>query len=72
VSDPIVYECSNPACTLGVLGQPGRFSGGITVDQVSVRTGQPAEVIVEEKIPHGDGVCPNCGQPGKPENRKGG
>ena len=53
------YECTNPACTLGTVGAPGRFTGGITKDQVTLLTGNP------EPEDHGAGVCPNCGKPGK-------
>lgn len=53
------YECRNPACTLGTVGNPGRFSGGITKEQATMLTGNP------EPDDHGNGVCPNCGKPGK-------
>jgi hypothetical protein len=52
------YQCENPACTLGAVGQPGRFTGGITKDQARLLTGNP-------ESDHGNGVCPNCGKPGK-------
>lgn len=65
MSDPIVYECSNPACTLGTVGQPGRFTGGITPEQKSILTGDPEPDV------HGDGVCPNCGKPGTREKKGG-
>lgn len=60
---PTVYECVNAACTLGTVGAPGRFTGGIAPEQVTVLTGKPAEHL--EKSEHGEGVCPNCGQRGR-------
>jgi hypothetical protein len=54
-----VYQCENPACSLGAVGEPGRFSGGITKEQVTLLTGEP------EPNDYGHGVCPNCGKPGK-------
>lgn len=60
-----VFECRNDGCGLGGPGR-GRFTGGISIEQVTLRTGKPPAVIEEEKIPYGDGVCPNCGKPGKP------
>lgn len=53
-----VYECSNPACSLGTVGNPGRFTGGITKDGAVRLTGDP-------DADHGDGFCPNCGKEGK-------
>ena len=53
------YECANKSCPLGSSGVPGRFSGGISKEQVTLLTGNP------EPDEHGAGVCPNCGQPGK-------
>lgn len=53
-----VYECHNTACTLGTPGTPGRFTGGATKEQITTITGNP------EPDKFGDGVCPNCGQPG--------
>ncbi len=52
-----MFECKNPACSLGTAGQPGRFSGGITKEQATMLTGNP-------EGEHGQGVCPNCGKPG--------
>lgn len=60
-----VYRCENPACSLGTVGSPGHFTGGITADQITVLTGKPAEHLKASE--HGEGVCPNCGKPGKPE-----
>jgi len=54
-----VYRCEYVACSLGGVGQPGYFTGGITKEQVTLLTGDP------EPEHHGDGVCPNCGQPGE-------
>lgn len=54
-----VYECENPNCALGTVGQPGRFTGGASKEFVTVLTGDP------EPENHGAGVCPNCGQPGR-------
>jgi hypothetical protein len=56
--EAIVYECENPACTLGTLHQAGRFTGGITAAQATALTGDP-------EAKHGPGVCPNCGQAAK-------
>ena len=53
------YECTNEACTLGDPYNPGRFSGGITKEQVTMRTGNP------EPKDYGNGFCPNCGEKGK-------
>lgn len=50
-----VYECHNTACTLGTPGNPGRFTGGATKEQITTLTGNP------EPENFGDGVCPNCG-----------
>jgi hypothetical protein len=54
-----VYECNYPACSLGTPGVPGRFTGGATKERITMLTGDP------EPEQHGDGVCPNCGHPGK-------
>lgn len=62
---PTVYRCDNPVCSLGTVGAPGHFTGGITPDQVNVLTGKPVEHL--EPHEHGEGVCPNCGKPGTPE-----
>lgn len=59
---PKTYVCSNPVCSLGTAGVPGRFTGGITKDQVTLLTGDP------DPEKHGEGVCPNCGKPGKKES----
>jgi hypothetical protein len=57
---PKTYICTNKACTLGTVHNPGRFTGGITDAQATALTGDP-------NAEHGDGICPNCGQPGTPE-----
>jgi hypothetical protein len=53
------YQCENPACSLGAVGEPGHFTGGITKEQVTLLTGNP------DPDDHGKGVCPNCGKPGE-------
>ena len=50
-----LYRCENPACSLGAVGAPGHFTGGITYDQAYMLTGNPESV-------YGEGVCPNCGK----------
>lgn len=60
-----VYRCENPACSLGAVGEPGHFSGGISASGVNVLTGRPEESLEDHE--HGEGVCPNCGKPGVPE-----
>lgn len=59
--DPAVYVCENPACSLGAVGFPGHFTGGITDVQALSLTGNP-------EAEHGEGVCPNCGKPGAKES----
>lgn len=58
-----LYRCENPACTLGTVANPGRFTGGITSEQVNVLTGRPVESLKKGED-YGDGFCPNCGQQG--------
>lgn len=53
------YHCENPACSLGAVGEPGTFSGGMSKEQVTLLTGDP------DPKDYGSGVCPNCGKPGK-------
>jgi hypothetical protein len=60
------YLCSNKACALGTSGSPGRFSGGITKDQVHLMTGKPVDDLKSGED-YGAGFCPNCGQEGKEE-----
>lgn len=59
-----VFECHNSACSLGAVGHPGRFTGGITPEHINVLTGRPVESVEDHE--HGEGVCPNCGQKGTP------
>lgn len=63
--EPTLYECHNAACSLGAVGQPGRFTDGATAEQVALLTGAPADSL-EDGVDYGEGVCPNCGQPGEP------
>ncbi len=64
-----MYRCENPACSLGSVGSPGHFTGGITDAQKNMLTGEPTENMEKGKD-FGDGVCPNCGKPGKPERKE--
>jgi len=59
-----VYYCVNPACVLGSRKDPGRFTGGITAEQLNVLTGDPVEGFVEG-TDYGEGFCPTCGQMGE-------
>jgi hypothetical protein len=61
-----VYECTNQACSLGTVGNPGRFTGGITAEQQHLLTGAPLDSLEKGKD-YGDGYCPNCGKKGKAE-----
>jgi hypothetical protein len=54
-----VYECSTTGCTLGSRATKGRFTGGATKEQITNLTGDP------EPEHFGEGVCPNCGEPGE-------
>jgi hypothetical protein len=56
------YLCGDAACTLGTVGQPGRFTGGITATQVAMVTGRPVDELIEG-VDFGEGICPNCGSP---------
>jgi hypothetical protein len=58
--EPQHYVCENPACSLGIVGAPGRFTGGLTEQQAFILTGDPEAV-------GGEGICPNCGVPGQEE-----
>lgn len=60
MKEPTTYSCENPACSLGQVGAPGRFTGGISPEGAFVLTGDP-------DAEHGPGVCPNCGKPGVKE-----
>src|SRR6185369_4474177 len=42
-----VYYCVNQACVLGSRKGYGRFTGGITAEQLNVLTGDPVEGFVE-------------------------
>jgi hypothetical protein len=57
-----VYRCENAACTLGSKSDHGRFTGGMTKEQKTLLTGDP------EPDRFGEGVCPNCGEPGFKED----
>jgi hypothetical protein len=57
------YLCENPACALGTVGNPGRFSGGIEKEQVHVLTGRPVEEL-KSGVDYGAGFCPNCSHKG--------
>lgn len=60
------YRCENPACSLGVVGEPGHFTSGATPESLNVLTGNPVESFEDDKAgeTHGEGVCPNCGKKG--------
>jgi hypothetical protein len=64
--DPARYRCENPACSLGIVGAPGHFTGGSTAQTLNLLTGKPVEEIEAEGA-YGDGYCPNCGQLGTVE-----
>lgn len=57
------YECHNPACVLGTVENPGRFTGGITKEALNVLTGKPVDDMKSGED-YGPGFCPNCGQKG--------
>lgn len=52
-----IYECRNKRCDLGSRHDPGYFTGGITPEHALNLTGDP-------EAPSGEGICPNCGEPG--------
>jgi len=60
------YLCKNSACSLGTVGNPGRFSHGITKEQVNLLTGKPVDDLKSGED-YGPGFCPNCGQKGAEE-----
>lgn len=68
-----LYVCTNTTtCTLGTAGGIGRFTGGMLAEQKHLLTGRPLETL-EEGTDYGEGICPNCGQPGEqydPEKAK--
>jgi len=53
-----VYECQNERCPLGTADTKGKFSGGLTPEGAAV-------LGLDPETPTGDGICPNCGKPGK-------
>ncbi len=61
-----MYLCENKACSLGTVGEPGRFSSGITKKQVHLLTGRPVDSLKSDED-YGQGFCPNCGQKGVEE-----
>ena len=61
-----MYLCSNPACPLGSVGNAGRFSGGVTKEQVHLMTGRPVDELKSGED-FGPGFCPNCGAKGEEE-----
>ena len=62
---PKTYLCKNPACTLGTVGEPGRFTGGITKEGLHALTGAPIDLMTPKD--YGNGYCPNCGKKGTAE-----
>ena len=58
-----LYECHNPACTLGARGEAGHFTSGMTAEQVNLLTGKPVDTLVDGED-YGEGICPNCGEQG--------
>lgn len=60
---PKTYLCQNPACSLGAVGEAGRFTSGATKAQITVMTGDP------DPDEFGHGVCPNCGKPATTEEK---
>ncbi len=59
-----VYICEFPACSLGTVGAPGRFDGGLSAEAKSLLTGSPVQDI-EDSADYGEGYCPNCGTKGR-------
>jgi len=64
---PAAYICQNGHCLLGSRLDQGRFTGGISAQQVSLLTGDSVPVV-EEHGEYGEGYCPNCGEHGKEES----
>ena len=58
------YECHNKACALGTVGEPGRFTSGMTKQQKHLLTGAPEDSLKSGED-YGPGICPNCGTKGK-------
>ena len=46
-----LYECTNPACSLGTVGNPGRFTGGITKEQATLSDRQPRPRARARRLP---------------------
>lgn len=59
-----LYECNSGSCSLGTVGNPGHFAGGMTAEMKNVLTGTPVESL-KEGTDFGEGICPNCGTKGK-------
>ena len=64
MSEETLYICEFPACSLGTVGEPGRFAGGISAEAKSVLSGEPFD-SVEDEGNYGEGYCPNCGTKGR-------
>lgn len=64
VEELTLYECNAAHCTLGTVGNPGHFTGGMTAEAKNMLTGSPVENL-EEGTDYGEGICPNCGTPGE-------
>jgi hypothetical protein len=58
------YRCENPACSLGSRSDHGTFTGGITVAQRTMLTGEPPADGADPDTVF-EGYCPNCGVKGK-------
>lgn len=66
-ADNQVFECHNPACTLGSRKEPGRFTNGMTEAGLELIYGTTTEEQREEEgVGVGTGYCPNCGALGTP------
>lgn len=62
-----VYECRSKTCLLGSRTSPGRFTGGMTPENLNLLFGTPGEECTEENegTLWGEGVCPSCGEVAK-------
>lgn len=60
-----LYVCTNERCTLGSRDTHGVFTGGMTPQGRALLTGEPEDQQKKGKH-HGEGICPNCGEPGQP------
>jgi hypothetical protein len=56
---PTLYQCENPACSLGTVGTPGNFTSGATAEFVSQYKGVGIDELTDG-TDYGDGICPNC------------